>query len=539
MQRTPTTREHRGVAMLMVLISLLLATILTAGYLASRDNSAAIGANVVRAAEARWTAAAGLQFGIAIMQTESAWRTDHSSGKLLDDYPLATGTFDLDLIDAETGDVPDEFTDAVYLTATGTVDGVSQVATARVIVTGGGSMESIDVDLSEFVIFAGDIDIRDLATVARWLSAPAADIGEQLALGTQSTSMGAISIEAGAAPIDFLIYHGPGASPSLVLNNSGQPVDTVALLDQIPAPSPPATPGMPSTFLSGFNAINTDLIVPQSLTLNDLRASNGQITVQDGQVVYVRQQSVLMNGGLTVDGDATLVFTTPLIVSNGYIELTPGSTVTIFANGGIDMSSGYIGPQRADQSARDNSGEAPYVDPDSVTIHGGGNWRLQNNSVVQGAMYAPGAALRIDGDSAVYGSVMTQSLEMTQNAAIFYDGALNDRIGYTNLQSAVYLGNGHVKPELIALASLDPSTLTTLASDTGTIVKRIDATYKGTPPIDPVVPPSEPSPRPVHVQVDLLSFGDPTSTWETTYDDSYTAATPKVTNPKVVDLVTK
>ena len=97
------SHRNRGVAMLLVLISLMMATILTTAYLASRDNSAAIGSNVASAAAARWTANSGLDFGVAILETNATWRTSHVGGRLLSNYAMAGGTFDLDLQDIATG----------------------------------------------------------------------------------------------------------------------------------------------------------------------------------------------------------------------------------------------------------------------------------------------------------------------------------------------------------------------------------------------------------------------------------------------------
>ncbi|MCZ6811090.1 MAG: hypothetical protein O7D97_03725, partial [Planctomycetota bacterium] len=102
MPRNPNV-NRRGLAMLLVLVGLMIGTILATAYLASRDNSAAIGENIAAAARARWGAASALELGIAIMQTQTDWRTSHINGKLLDDYSfLAGATIDLDIIDLQT-----------------------------------------------------------------------------------------------------------------------------------------------------------------------------------------------------------------------------------------------------------------------------------------------------------------------------------------------------------------------------------------------------------------------------------------------------
>ncbi len=60
--------------MLLVLISMGIATVLTTAYLASRDNSAAIGRNIADSYAARWAAFTGIELTAAIMETETAWQ---------------------------------------------------------------------------------------------------------------------------------------------------------------------------------------------------------------------------------------------------------------------------------------------------------------------------------------------------------------------------------------------------------------------------------------------------------------------------------
>src|SRR5262245_42027387 len=104
--RRNASLQQRGVAMLLVLISLMMATILSMAYVASRDNSAAIGENIASSAAARWSSESGLDMGLAILETEADWRTMHNNGKLLDDFPLDGGVFDLDVVDLETNMPP-------------------------------------------------------------------------------------------------------------------------------------------------------------------------------------------------------------------------------------------------------------------------------------------------------------------------------------------------------------------------------------------------------------------------------------------------
>ena len=74
--------NRRGIAMLLVMVSIAVASILASAYLVSRDNSLAISRNSVAATQARWAAMSGLEMAIAILQTKTNWRTNHIDGML-------------------------------------------------------------------------------------------------------------------------------------------------------------------------------------------------------------------------------------------------------------------------------------------------------------------------------------------------------------------------------------------------------------------------------------------------------------------------
>ena len=161
--------------MLLVLIAVGMASILTTAYLASRDNSTVVSTNVARTAAARWASLAGLELATAILETEADWRTRHTNGRLLDDYDLAGATIDVDVLDAATRLPPTSGTTEVDITVAATMDGVTQVTTARATVVPPRLAQSIDVDLSEFAIYSRNgVELRDLALVSRWTTAPLA-----------------------------------------------------------------------------------------------------------------------------------------------------------------------------------------------------------------------------------------------------------------------------------------------------------------------------------------------------------------------------
>src|SRR6267142_3363411 len=152
---TPMLPIRRGVAMLLVLISLMLATIMTTAYLASRDNSDLVSANTGSGVSARSVALTGMDIAQAIMQTNTNWRTADPNGKLLSGFAVGGGTVDVQATDELTGHAPTATTQYLLLSALGTFKGVQENAQARVYAPLAGDT-SVDVDLSEFAAFTAN-----------------------------------------------------------------------------------------------------------------------------------------------------------------------------------------------------------------------------------------------------------------------------------------------------------------------------------------------------------------------------------------------
>ena len=515
---------RRGVAMLLVIVSLMMATIMATAYLASRDNSAAIGQNIASAAAARWSATTGLQLGIAIFQTETDWRTAHDNGKLLDDYQIAAALIDLDIVDIATGKAPDGESEYIRLTSTAMVEGVEQVATAVAYVPLDYD-SSVSVDLSEFAIFtAQDLELSGDAILTRWPMAPLADLGLRIAVGTQAVDPSSIDLIGSAAVIDTTVYHDPDASNALITNSSDSSVDQIALAGAIPMPVAP-DPGVTEPEDPSPNP--TVDSVGETITYNtngrwdQVIDENSQVTLHgDITLVTDDDRRLLVGTTLKIDGNVTLVVFGDLIMDNSAIELMPGSTLAMYVRGAMELRDSYIGDERVDNT-RDNSGNAPYMVPDRVQIYSlppyRNDWSLRDNSVVKASIYAPGYAMEIANDSAVYGRVAAGELRIKHQGALFYDHSLDSRNGYTNTESELYDADGTLISELDLLWSLNDSDLQRFADEIGTDVEAEGETIlstTSTPTTTAELLPGDPTPRPVPVDYEIISFGTDVKAWE-------------------------
>lgn len=527
--RNPWTPMHRrAVAMLLVLVALMMATILATSYLASRDNSAALGENVAASASARWAAVTGLDIGAALLQTESNWRTAHVGGLIIDDMPVGPGTFDLRLTDLLTNTPPTSTTESVLLTTTATADGITQVATAIAWVSAEAE-GTVDVDLSEFAVFAVDeLDLGDDAVITRWYKAPSTKLGERVLIGTSSVNAGAVAITGNATTIDSTVFHVTGASSSLVSSGNGTDVEMQALLDSIPVPQPPS-PGVPGPGGAGLVLPHAAIAIVALPINTNARFSSMLVTTSAtqalvGNITVVSEGSLSISGNsrLLVSGNVKLVVFDDLTISNSSIQLAPNSTLTLYVGDQLRTDNGYMGEQRA-VVVLDNSGNATYMDPQRLQVfsipgYPPGNWLMENQSIAKASIYAPAANFRIEDSSALYGRVAGTDIELRNDGAVFYDHGMNRQLGYSNPDSNLFDGTDHIKPPYLALASLDRAVIQAVALLTNLdalAILKFETLIDGTAPVAPVVtPPTLPTPRPLDVVYEVQSLGLDARTYE-------------------------
>lgn len=232
---------RRGVAILLVLVSLATATVLAASYLAARDNSASIGMNVAAAAEARWASLSGVDLAVSVLETETDWRTGHVDGVLLDDHPVGGAMVDVSVADRMTEAPPTEKTRDVVIRATATTGGVTQTATAFAVVMPDPVSQAVAVDLREFATFANErLVVADDAAIGRWATSSGAKLAKPVNLGVLSTTAGSVQTSGTARLADAVVWTSDTASSFLVSDGSDARVATRDLPDdRIPVPAAP------------------------------------------------------------------------------------------------------------------------------------------------------------------------------------------------------------------------------------------------------------------------------------------------------------
>lgn len=135
-------RGHSGIALMLVVIALAVASVLSVTFMRGQIVSTAIVQNMSHELEARAIAQSGLAMTISEVRANPSWRTDFPNGTWVTSQPLFGGTFTVLGEDGDDnggdGDLADDPADPVRLTARGTFQGVSRTvrATLRPLTAG-------------------------------------------------------------------------------------------------------------------------------------------------------------------------------------------------------------------------------------------------------------------------------------------------------------------------------------------------------------------------------------------------------------------
>ncbi|MEE2719293.1 MAG: hypothetical protein VX727_05880 [Planctomycetota bacterium] len=412
------SRSDRGIALLLVLVTMATATTLAIGWLASQDNAGLVGRNVVATAEARCVASSGLDLAISVMQTESDWRTLHQNGVLFDEMPLGNGTIDLVLTDPTTNEPPVADSMEVHVIATATVGSISQSVAAYVSLLQDSEDVGVDTDVSAFALFSlSTIELNDRATVSRWGDAPASVLGRRLAMGTASGRSRSVSIDDDAAAIDATVYHSVSQSPALLVNSTGFDVEAIELpwtlsLDGQEEALPPA-------------ATSRSAAARRSMGRS---SSADSVRIGSGETLHVRESEPLRiagdlhltrNARIVVHGSARIEVGGRLLMDGASIELRPNATLHMVIERGAIIDDASIG------------GGKRWISPDRIMLSGGTGdtshpWLIRGTSSITGCIQGRTVDLVLEDEAVVKGRIAANRISLNDSTCVLYDHGLDE-----------------------------------------------------------------------------------------------------------------
>lgn len=501
LQQVPIIKQRRGIAMMLVMVTILVAGGMAVAYFGSRDNSIAISTNIASSASARVGAESGLDLAVAILETNADWRTNHVDGVILQDYQIGEGTISITIIDAETELPPTENTLQVQIAVASIVEGRTQITEA--IATIIPDDDEFDVDYSEFAIFAQNrISLRGASSVQNWNASPMSS-QQPIQIGTLSSSPMSVQIES-MNQNKLLELYAPEQASSMISTTS---MSTMKFTDSLPFLTPPAPPrDMRELNLSPAtdeDTFNTWVDKFTSGVSNFKRRNSQSIAIHEGSYV-IQELELTPNQQIEIHGEVVITVKDDFFMSNTSITLAEDATITFHIGGDVEIKSSYIG--------NENDSANSWMDPSRVQMYGHGdeNWNVSGNSTLKAELYAPSSYIDISGFSTICGRLAGEDVSLRGASRVLYDRSL-DRGGFADTDSVLYDDDGLLLNQIRQLSELNPALLNSIehaitAYDDDTNDYQFRDYTSGWQ--------SEPTNRPNEVIYVLLVYGVDTARWE-------------------------
>lgn len=441
---------------MMVITAMATGVVLSTAYVASRSNASVIGSNLAASSQARVNVESSLALTTAALTMDADWREKHVDGLLLERTDGNTSTR-VELIDLATGSVPDRSTVDIRAVVSTSVEGIERTAEADFFIALPEQAGSIDIDLGEFAMFAGDsVTVRSEAVVEAWSASPASGRGDPIRVATANGTSGAVQVQGAAA-----VVHGVEYASEVRAGDSGPlPVSHIPDRVVMPMPAPPRDlQGAP--FLAGAQGrIETDA------RMNELTMSGGMILELTGGADLLVEGDLVLTGGSTlrISGDSHLVVTGDANITDSTIEVAETGSLSMHVGGDLDF-------RHAEVVEPGGTVDTWVPDLDRVkflslaareTIP---RWRVRGRSLVKGEFYAPTVEFQLQGRAVLVGRIAAQRVLLEGRSCLLYDPALDDRNGYTAIDERAFDETGELLGPIAELEDLSTESLAELSEE--------------------------------------------------------------------------
>lgn len=477
---TRRPRRQKGVALLLVLVAMASATILAGSFLVSRRNSSAIGANVLRSAQARWASQSAAEFALAALQTDTNW-FDANPTEFIRTMVFGDATVRVYVTNI-AGQTPTPFDSDLVITAMANVNGV--VAQAQKLVqykSGYATNQAYDPLLGEFAVYAlQSASIDSASSLYQWPGSPNFHAGRPVKVGGAFTDAMSTSFDPAAQLMSASLFVRSDASLSLKGLVGQAPFEAGGTTPDV-MPVPPAA--LPASFSILPYQMVGDLSVPAGTKLSPLASGvyfglkelgkDAEVTIDGANGMNYQFSDIDLNNQsiLKVKGDVRIYVQNDVrIRGQSVIEVDKNANAVFYVGGDITIEDSAVGFKR--DVARNGNRTVDtvigaYQPASQVHVMGlrrdlanGGpaNYLLDAASLARMVVHAPMADVQLQGGSAVFGRVTSNSMNM-QSSSLVYDTALDQGVGVTEPLGPLYDQSGNLIADLYAVLSLfDPTT---------------------------------------------------------------------------------
>lgn len=469
--RTNHSAPRRGLAVVLALVAVSVATLLGLTIATSSDATVATSENLSKASEVRAAAASGVDLAQALLAERTPEQLSESS-VLFDGVVLNGASLRAEVRDAETGSRVDGSTTAVEIVVRGQLGDTVQVARAvgRMPLDAG---SRADLDCSEFALLGTEaVSVGNGSLVGPWSASPLAALSEPVRFGTAAGTGAGVALSPDAAMHGCVELRRGGFATDReeadeLLADKRFTMPAALHVPAAPLPDRPAdVAAVPALLLEGTVAqtlaSSGDARVP-SRGYTNIR---GNVRIDVGGNLFVERGARVL-----VEDAAVIVVRGNAVLEASAIEVAGGGSLALVVVGDLTLDGAYLGGARsnADEGC-DASGAAAYDGGASRTVVFGASARrvlITDGSVVKGQVYAPESRIDLENRSAVYGRVLGRAVSLHEGVALFYDPALDRRVGWTNPTSGVWASASTPRPEVLEVDRLDDESLLEFALETG------------------------------------------------------------------------
>lgn len=458
--------QRRGIAMMLVVVSVAIASVMAAAYITSRQNAPQVSQNVVRGSVARSSAETGLSLAKAILECQEADVRKALANNELLSIPVGEGNVKVTITDLD-GNAPTPMTQYFALRATGEVGGMKQIGEAYAYVSRDDAQPN--PTFSDFAIFGWHrIELSD-GTVTRWAQSPQTRWGAPVWMGTNTILASHVELKGDSRVVDTCLQVDSDGGAAVLRDTSiaGNKVRVCSLAggESLPVLDPPK-PDVSMCTMSptpNVNLTSGNVTSNNSWILDSVRIANtATIRVNSGSLVtrHVRGNVVIEDGGvLIVESDHDFVIDGDLIISNGSgINVLDGVTCRIWVGGNVSVDYGAIGVSLAKASTVSDPkrGLELYKNPNDCQLYdldtsGTNNWSFDNGSVIVARTYALTGDVRVENGSSYMGSIMGKRVRILSGSVLHYDPCLDDRGGFANKEGPLYDDDGKLQLSALGL----------------------------------------------------------------------------------------
>lgn len=469
--RTNHSAPRRGLAVVLALVAVSVATLLGLTIATSSDATVATSENLSKASEVRAAAASGVDLAQALLAERTPEQLAESS-VLFDGVVLNGASLRAEVRDAETGSRVDGSTTAVEIVVRGQLGDTVQVARAvgRMPLDAG---SRADLDCSEFALLGTEaVSVGNGSLVGPWSASPLSALSEPVRFGTAAGTGAGVALSPDAAMHGCVELRRGGFATDReeadeLLADKRFAMPAALHVPAAPLPDRPAdVAAVPALLLEGTVAqtlaSSGDARVP-SRGYTNIR---GNVRIDVGGNLFVERGARVL-----VEDAAVIVVRGNAVLEASAIEVAGGGSLALVVVGDLTLDGAYLGGARsnADEGC-DASGAAAYDGGASRTVVFGASARrvlITDGSVVKGQVYAPESRIDLENRSAVYGRVLGRAVSLHEGVALFYDPALDRRVGWTNPTSGVWASASTPRPEVLEVDRLDDESLLEFALETG------------------------------------------------------------------------